>query len=237
MLDFREKHIVVVGGSSGIGRSVVELARNLGAAVTFTGRDPEKTSVVEEATGASAKILDIQDELAVSACFDDLASVDHVYVAAGATKLGSILDGQSSEHFSPIDLRLRGSVFVVRAAAPRMAEGGSFVFTGGLSTDRPVSGAWVSGVATAAAEQLARVLALDLAPLRFNAVSPGYTDTPMWDVVFGDAKDEVLTGAGQATPLGRVARPEEVALAVLFLMANSAVTGEIVHVDGGGRLS
>ena len=95
---------------------------------------------------------------------------------------------------------------MVRAAHGLVRPGGSFTFTGGLSSDRPVPGAWVSGIATMATEQLARVLALELAPIRFNAIAPGYTAT------------------------------DEVAQAVLLLMQNEAMTGETIHVDCGARL-
>lgn len=133
--------------------------------------------------------------------------------------------------------RLRAAAYAVRAAAPLVPPGGSFTFTGGVSSDRPVRGAWVSGVATAAADQMARVLAVELAPLRFNAVSPGWTDTPMLDRVLGDGKADVLAGVAQGLLTRRIATAGEVAEAVVFLMANRSVTGEVLHVDGGGRLA
>jgi NAD(P)-dependent dehydrogenase (short-subunit alcohol dehydrogenase family) len=113
---------------------------------------------------------------------------------------------------------------------------GSITFTGGVSTDRPIAGAWISGLGTAAAEQLARVLVMELPRIRFNAVSPGYTDTPMWDSIMGENKQQILAGIAATLPVKKIASPEEVASAVLFLMSNPSITGEVIHVDGGARL-
>lgn len=132
--------------------------------------------------------------------------------------------------------RVWGNTYVINAVATKLSPDSSITFTGGLSTDRPVAGAWVSGIGTAAAEQLARVMALELAPIRFNAVSPGYTDTPMWDGVLGANKAQVLEDVARRLPVKRIATPEEVAEAVIFLMRNGSVTGEVIHVDGGARL-
>ncbi|RYC66608.1 SDR family oxidoreductase [Spirosoma sordidisoli] len=231
------KNIVIIGGSSGIGLATAQLAYQQGATVTITGTSTATVQQAAQRIGPIAAYpLDITDEQAVHQFFDPFTDLDHVFIAAGGTKLGSIFEGTVADHAMPIQLRLLGIIHVVRAAAHKLRPGGSFTFTGGLSTDRPVSGAWVSGIATAIAEQMARVLALDLAPIRFNAVSPGYTDTPMWDRVLGDQREQVLARVAQTLPVKRIAKPGEVARAVLFLMQNESVTGEVIHVDGGARL-
>ena len=117
-----------------------------------------------------------------------------------------------------------------------MRPGGSFTFTGGLASDRPQSGAWVSGVATMATEQLARVLALDLAPIRFNAVAPGYTDTPMWNSIFPEEGSRALGEVTKKHLVPRLVSADEVAQAVVLLMQNEAITGETIHIDCGARL-
>jgi NAD(P)-dependent dehydrogenase (short-subunit alcohol dehydrogenase family) len=91
-------------------------------------------------------------------------------------------------------------------------------------------------VATAAAEQLARALALELAPIRVNAIAPGWTDTPMWNGILGETKQETFKTVGEKIPTGTIATAEEAAHAVLMMMSNRAFNGEILHVDGGHRL-
>ena len=107
--------------------------------------------------------------------------------------------------------------------------------TGGLSTARPVAGAWVTAVATAATEQMSRALSLELAPIRVNAISPGWTDTPMWDAILREAKQDAFQEVAAKIPTGRLATAEEVASTVIFLMSNSSITGEVIHTDGGHR--
>lgn len=236
-MDLKGKNVIIIGGSSGMGLATARLAFQQGASVTITGTTEAGATQAAATIGAvAAHVLDVADEAGVNQFFAQFSAIDHVYVAAGVTKLSHILEGNVTEQLMPFNVRALGSIYVVRAAATKIQAGGSFIFTGGVSTDRPVKGAWVSGIGTSTAEQLARVLALELAPIRFNAVSPGWTDTPMWDTVLGENKQAVLDGVAQTLPVGRIARPDEVAEAVVFLMRNESVTGEIIHIDGGGRL-
>jgi NAD(P)-dependent dehydrogenase (short-subunit alcohol dehydrogenase family) len=232
------KSIVVIGGSSGIGLAVATMAFEMGANVTLTSRDLVKAQSVATSVGASVKgfSLDIDDENAVNILFQSLNTVDHIYIAAGNTKLGSVTEGNLKENMTAFNTRILGSLRVVRAVAERINPLGSIVFTGGVSTDRPIAGAWVSGLGTASAEQLARVLVMEFPHIRFNAVAPGYTDTPMWDGIMGENKASILANVAASLPVKKIATPEEVASAVLFLMSNGSVTGEVIHVDGGGRL-
>lgn len=234
----KNKHIVVVGGSSGIGLSVALLANKVGAHVTITSRDLSKAVAVASSIGPMAKglALDIDDEKSVNDFFDTFTGIDHVYIAAGSTKLGSVTEGSLEENMLSFNTRLLGSLRVVRAVSSKIYPSGSVVFTGGVSTDRPIAGAWVSGLGTASAEQLARVLVMEFPNIRFNAVAPGYTDTPMWDAIMGENKPQILASVAEKLPVKKIATPEEVASAVLFLMSNPSITGEVIHIDGGQRL-
>jgi len=231
------QQVVIIGGSEGIGLAVAKAALSAGAQVLAASRKREKLEAAQNALkGLEVRVVDINDTTSIRALFSDLEAVDHVYIAAGSTKIGSPLDDLIGEFRQKFDERLWGSIDVVRAAHSLIRPGGSFTFTGGLSSDRPVSGAWVSGIATMATEQLARVLALDLAPIRFNAIAPGYTDTPMWDSIFPGIGTQALGDVTKKQPIPRLVTAEEVALAVLLLMQNQAITGETIHVDCGARL-
>ncbi|WP_309640262.1 SDR family oxidoreductase [Flavobacterium sp.] len=234
----REKTIVVIGGSSGIGLSVAQKAHEFGANIVLTSRDLSKAKSVADTIGAHVKgyALDVSDELAVNDFFESFETIDHIYVAAGSTKLGSLSEGSLEENMETFNIRLLGSLRVVRAAVGKIPALGSVTFTGGVSTDRPIAGAWVSGLGTAAAEQFARVLVMEFPNIRFNAVSPGYTDTPLWDSIMGTDKNEILATIAATLPVKKIASPEEVAAAVLFMMSNQSITGEVIHVDGGARL-
>jgi len=234
----KEKQIVVIGGSEGIGLAVSKAAISLGARVLAVGRTLEKLEAARSTVdGLKVGVADINDAASIQRIFADIPFVDHVYIAAGSTKIGSPLASPIEDFRHKFDERVWGSIEVVRAAHRLIRPGGSFTFTGGLSSDRPVPGAWVSGIATMAAEQLARVLALELAPVRFNAIAPGYTDTPMWDQIFPGDGSRALGDVTKTHPIPRLVTADEVAQAVILLMQNQAITGETIHVDCGARLA
>jgi NAD(P)-dependent dehydrogenase (short-subunit alcohol dehydrogenase family) len=232
-----DRHVVIVGGSSGIGLATGLLAKQLGADVTLISRDSQKLDRASEQLGGVRTVAaDFADEAEINAAFHDLPPIDHVYVAAGSFVGGNILEGNMADFRRAIDTRIWGSVHVVRAAVPKMNGSGSVTFTGGLSTDRPVVGAWATSVATAAAEQLSRALSMELAPIRVNAISPGWTDTPMWDDILGESKQEVFGGVSTQVLVKRLSTATDVAQAAIFLMNSQTVTGEVIHVDSGHRL-
>lgn len=234
----QSQNIVVLGGSSGIGLAVAELSLAAGANVTLIARNPDRLddAAASLAGSVTTRVADWNDPVALEAALAHLTRIDHVYVAAGSAHFAHALNDSATEKFTAIQERILGSVHAVRIASGRVPPGGSFVFTGGISTDRPVAGAWVTCVATAATEQLARTLALDLAPLRFNAIAPGWTDTPMWDPLLRENKAAVFASVAEKLPVRRLATAHEAAEAVLLLMRVGSITGEVIHVDGGGRL-
>jgi NAD(P)-dependent dehydrogenase (short-subunit alcohol dehydrogenase family) len=228
------KHVVVFGGSSGIGYAVARAALESGAAVTILGRTPAKLADAASRLGVRGVPVDVEDEAAVLRVAEELPLPDHIYLASGAFVGGGVLDGDMASFRSAFEARIWGSVHVVRAFAPRMrGPASSFVLTGGVSTDRPVKGAWVTAVATAATQQLARCLALELAPIRCNAIAPGWTDTPMWDPILGDSKDDTFAAVSARTPIGRIGRAQETAAAVLALMTNEFINGTTLAANGG----
>ena len=232
-----EQQIVIIGGSEGIGFAVAKAARALGARVLAVSRTRAKLEAARDAvSGLGVRVADINNSASIQELFSELPTLDHVYIAAGSTKIGGPLDNPLGDFRHKFDERLWGSIEVVRAAHRLMRPGGSFTFTGGVSSDRPASGAWVSGIATMATEQLARVLALELAPIRFNAIAPGYTDTPMWDPIFRENRAQALSDATKKYPIPRPVTADEVAKAVMLLMQNEAMTGETIHIDCGARL-
>ncbi|MBS0660943.1 MAG: SDR family oxidoreductase [Verrucomicrobia bacterium] len=234
----RDQSIVVIGGSDGIGLAVAELAHQAGANVTIIARNAERLKAAAANLGpkVDARVGDFDVEASLKAALAHLTRIDHVHIAAGSAEFAHPLADNAAEKFGGVARRVVGSMQAVQLIAPRMPPGGSFVFTGGISTDRPVSTAWGTSVATAAVEQLARTLSITLAPLRFNAIAPGWTDTPMWDALLGAEKASVFASVAEKIPVRRLATAAEVAEAILLLMRVSSITGEVLHVDGGQRL-
>jgi NAD(P)-dependent dehydrogenase (short-subunit alcohol dehydrogenase family) len=240
IMRFEEKHLVIIGGSSGIGLEAARMGLAEGASVTIAGRSEARLLRAAEALNTSRAggpivgrlktvVADAADEASIRALFDKEPRVDHLFLPAGELRpgggdpLGGDLDGLRSI----LDVRLLGVARAVRQARPRMT-GGSITLMSGLYSTRPARGGAMAAAAVAAVEGMTRALALDLAPTRVNAVAPGLIDTPWtadWDLV-----REVVE---QVTPLKRVGQPEDVAEVVLALARSAYVTGQILGVDGG----
>ncbi|MDX2238980.1 MAG: SDR family oxidoreductase [Hyphomonadaceae bacterium] len=230
--------MAVLGGSRGIGLAAAKRALARGAEVVIGARGAHD---LERARTAFPKlrtaVCDVTDRDSLAAFFSGLPRLDHLFYAAGAFSPGGVRDGDLALARAGLETRVWGAACAIRAALPKLAPNGTITLTGGVSTDRPAPGAWSVSVGTAAAEQMARALALELAPIRVNAIAPGWTDTPMWDAILGAAKTQTFAEIGAKTLVGRIATADEIADAALFLMNNRSVTGEVVHVDGGLRLA
>ena len=126
-----------------------------------------------------------------------------------------------------------------RLHAARIRPGGSITFTSGIAARRPMRGGSAAAAINSGLEGLVRALAIELAPLRVNAVSPGWTDTPIWDGMAGmtnDRKKEAFAAMAARLPCGRIGRVEDIAEAIIFLMESQFSTGTVLDVDGGHRL-
>lgn len=227
--------VVVLGGSGGIGLEAARRAREEGADVIVTARDPDRLQRVGVELGASISAFDLSDFDRLTRFFDHLPGpVDHVlvsgpgpnYVSFADLDLGTIRDG--------VD-RIVLSVQIARLAKETLRPGGSLVLIGGTGGRRPSAGPLISAV-TAAMPALARSLALELAPSRVNVIAPGFVDTPLSATILGEGLDARREQLRTTLPIRRVVGPEDVAALAVNLMTNTAVTGATFDVDGGQQL-
>lgn len=229
------QQVVVIGGSSGIGLAAAQLAKDAGAEVTIAGRSQEKLVQARQALGkVRTVVMDITDEHAVEKGLAGLNRIDHVLISAGTLRNAALVNNDLANLRHIVDERLWGLTYVVRHAAPRMS-GGSITFTSGGLSSRPRPGSAMLTAMLAAVEALAPALALELAPVRVNAVTPGLIDTPLLLDAYGAQRDTIIENRAAVLPGRRVGSAEEVAQVILMLMTNAYMTGEVVHVDGGGR--
>ena len=235
------KQVVIIGGSSGIGLASARLALDEGASVLIAGRSSDRLDRAVRALNGGprvqAAVADIADQAGIAALFATQTQVDHVFVTAGELRPGGadLLTTDLDALRSLLETRIIGLAHVVRAVRSKLAEGGSIVLMSGSFAVRPGVGGALGAGSIAAVEGMTRALALDLAPLRVNAVAPGVIDTPLWDT-FGAAWSSLADDFAKKLPVGRIGRPDEVAEAVVFLMTNGYVTGTVLRIDGGGGL-
>ena len=237
-LSLQDASVVVVGGSSGIGLATAAMALEAGARVVIVGRDEQRLVSARDRLGAevSSVALDVADEEAVAALFASLDSVDHLADFAGTHVAGNVADVDTATLRGPVDNRFWGALHLFKYAGPKMTNGSITVCTG-AGVARPRAGGAIVAAAAGGSEVLARAMAVELAPVRVNVVRPGIVDTPLLDRMAGDARDQMIEGMAKRIPVGRVAQPEEIAHAVLFLMTNEYVTGTTLTIDGGFTLS
>lgn len=236
MLSLKDKSVLVVGGSSGIGLAAAKLAAEAGAQVTIASRSQDKLDAAARALGrgVTARVLDAGDDASVDTFFADGKVWDHIVTSAGQGGRGKLADLTMDAAFAAMNAKFWSYFRVARTA--KIAPGGSLTFvTGGLGS-KPAPGAALVSAVNAAVEGMTRGLALDFAPVRVNTISPGMVVTPLWDQFTDARKQEMFDKAKTTLPARRVGEPEDLGHAILFVMTNPYTTGTVVHVDGGSML-
>ena len=236
------KKVLIAGGASGMGLALARHCLDAGAEVIIVGRNEARLRAAEEALGfpaaLAAVVADVSREDEVVKLFERVGGLDHVACTVadieGAYELLPALDLRAVQR--AVDSKIYAPLLLAKHGVPKIRRDGSITFTSGIAAYRPSArGAAVAAV-NAALEGLVRALAVELAPIRINAVSPGWVDTPIWAFVAGDRKDEVLGAMAERLPVGRIGQPDDIADAVRFLMGNGFTTGTVLHVEGGHRL-
>jgi NAD(P)-dependent dehydrogenase (short-subunit alcohol dehydrogenase family) len=229
------KKVVVVGGSSGIGLSTAELAKREGADVIIASRNAERLDAIAEKLNVIAIPADVTNDDSVVKLFRSCGPVDHVVVTAAQLRTGPFKSVAMEDVRSTMEGKFWGAWRVARAADIR--SGGSLTLVSGFLSIRPRPNSAIVSAANGALESLARALALELAPVRVNAVSPGVIDTPIRAAMPEDARRDMLAKAAASLPVGRVGVGEDIARQILGFMTIGFVTGSIVYVDGGALIS
>lgn len=234
MIPLNGASVLVIGGSSGIGEAVARLCCAAQASVTIASRNPARLEAAGARLGGQVQttVLDVTD---TAACETWLHAhpYDHVVVTASDVHGGPVREISVAQAQAAMDTKFWGAYRVAREA--RIAEGGSLTLVSGAVAARMKPGRALMSAMTAALETLARGLALDLAPLRVNVVSPGIVQTERLAHVDGTRR-QALDAMVSALPLKRLGQPEDVAEVILTCMTNRMMTGAVVYVDGGFTL-
>lgn len=223
------KKVVVVGGSSGIGLSTAELAKREGADVIIASRNAAKLDAIAEKLNVIAIPTDVTES--VANLFKSSGPVDHVVVTAAQLRTGPFKSVAMEDVRSTMESKFWGAWRVARAVEVR--KGGSITLVSGFLSIRPRPNAAITSAANAALESLSRALALELAPVRVNCVSPGIIDTPIRAAMPEEARKDMLAKTAASLPVGRVGYGEDVAQMILAVATNGFATGSTVYLDGG----
>jgi NAD(P)-dependent dehydrogenase (short-subunit alcohol dehydrogenase family) len=234
----KNKTVLVVGRGGGIARAVTLAAREAGAQVIAAGRGRERLDQVYAGQpGVNAEFVDLTDEASIAALGERVGQIDHVVSTASARARGKLADLDRDAVRLSFDTKVIGPLMLAKHLAPRITEGGSITIFSGVAAAKIAVGTLAVAITNGAADVLARSLALELAPIRVNAVSPGVIDTGAWDALGEEAKAEYFRDLGARNPARRIGTADDIAEAVLFAMTNTFLTGTTLRIDGGEPLT
>jgi NAD(P)-dependent dehydrogenase (short-subunit alcohol dehydrogenase family) len=203
------------------------------------GRDESrlKTALARLGAGASGVSVDGSDESATRAFFAELGPVDHVVVTlTGNAAAGPFSTLAVGELRAATEGKLIAQTVAAQSSLKTLRPGGSLTFVTAGSSGAALPGTAGLAAVNAAVEAMVPVLAVELAPIRVNALSPGIIDTPWWDWLDAEARRQTFEEYAKRVPAGRVGRPEDIADAIGFLIGSTFTTGVVLSVDGGSRL-
>jgi NAD(P)-dependent dehydrogenase (short-subunit alcohol dehydrogenase family) len=233
----RGKRVLVVGRGSGIARAISLRLRDEGAAVIVAGRDRESLAASYDDPAISAETVDLTDDASIQGLADRLGAVDHVVSTASARARGTLPELLRTNLRQSFDTKVIGPTMLAKYMAPQMNSGGSFVLFSGVHAFKPKVGYLGVGITNGAVDFLTRSLAIELAPLRVNAISPGVIDTGAWDAMGADGKRDYFEQISASNPVGRIGTTADIAEAVLFAMTSTFMTGVMLKIDGGEPLT
>lgn len=230
------KCVVVVGRGGGIARAVTMLARSEGARVVVAGRDSEALAAGYDGEDISAETVDVTDDESISAFAARVGPVDHLVSTVSARARGKLADLDRVKLQLSFDTKVIGPAMLAKHFAPQINEGGSIVLFSGVNAFKVNVGYLGVAITNGAVDFLTRSLAVELAPIRVNAISPGVIDTGAWDSLGEDGKRDYFAHISDTNPARRIGTVDDVAQAVLFALTNTFLTGVTLKVDGGEPL-
>lgn len=229
-----EGAVVVVGGTGGIGREIARHYHDQGREVVITGRDAERAASIaaEIGDGVTGIGFDLSEPETIAAALADVGPVAYLTLVGIARDANPMDDYTIADAIALTTMKLVGYTTVVNALKDRMGDDSAVVLFGGRAKDRPYPGSTTVTTVNGGVSSLIRTLAIQLAPIRFNALHPGIVgDSPYWE-----GNQGALEATIARTPTKRLATMADVVGATVFLLENPAMNGENLHIDGGWML-
>jgi NAD(P)-dependent dehydrogenase (short-subunit alcohol dehydrogenase family) len=224
-------HVVVIGGTSGIGRHFAQSCADRGNAVVITGRSEDRTKGVADEIGGLTRglALDLAEPERIVAALADVQRVDHLVLAALDRDYNTVREYRPADATRLLTVKLVGYTTVLHALAPRMTDESAAVLIGGLASHRPYPGSTTVTTANGGVSAMVRTLAVELSPIRVNALHPSIVaDTPFWS-----DKPAAREAAVARALTKRPVTMQDCAEAITFLLVNRSINGVNLNIDGG----
>jgi NAD(P)-dependent dehydrogenase (short-subunit alcohol dehydrogenase family) len=232
--DKLDAKVLIIGGTGGIGRALAERYASLDSEVILTSRSAERAEAAATEIGGNVRgiALDIAEPENISKMLADVGEIDRLLIVAIERDYNTVRDYDLEKARRAVTVKLVGYTEVVHTMLDRFSDEASVVIFGGLAGERPYPGSTTVTMVNGAVRSMIKTMAVELAPIRFNAIHPGVIgDTPAWR-----DKPEAIEAIAKRTPGGRLATTEDVVDAVKFLFNNKGVNGVNLVVDGGWML-
>jgi len=232
--DKLDAKVLIIGGTGGIGRALAERYASLESEVILTSRSAERAAATAAEIGGNVRgiALDIAEPEKIAGMLADVGEIDRLLIVAIERDYNTVRDYDLEKARRAVTVKLVGYTEVVHTMLDRFSDEASVVIFGGLAGQRPYPGSTTVTMVNGAVSSMIKTMAVELAPIRFNAIHPGVIgDTPAWK-----DKPEAIAKVAERTPGGRLATTEDVVDAVKFLFNNKGVNGINLVVDGGWML-
>lgn len=231
----KDKKIIIIGGSSGIGFAIAKAAINEGAKVIIASRSTDKLAKAKAELNNALETyqLDLLREETIKSFFEKVESFDHLQLPGSEVKFGNLDTLSIDDAKYSFDSKFWGPYIAIKYARQYLSKNGSITLYSGAASQKPTKDSTILTALNASVEALSRALAIALVPIRVNVISPGITMTPLFEDM-GEAKvKQIFETYKENLLVKRFGTADEVAKTAIYLMSNDYVTGALHMVDGG----
>ncbi len=232
----KDKTVLIIGRGSGIARSIALAVSEEGGGVIAAGLNPGDLADAYRGTDIGIEQVDVTDESSVAALAGRIARLDHVVSTASARARGGYADLTADLVAASFSTKVTGALLLAKHFAGSLPPDGSFLFMSGATALKPAPGMLAVAATNAAVDAVTAGLAVELAPIRVNAIAPGTIDTGAYDALGEERKAALFKARSAANPARRIGTADDIGAAALAVLTNGFLTGVSIPVDGGEHL-